>query len=137
MQKLYRFFFQKGRIRIRPIVKRFQIRPDTDPQHCIRISLKKVMRIRLCFKTAWACSIGKEELKEYPSECRSKTQMSSCVILPSAGFFKQSMRTIGTVKESRVVVSVRQAIHSMAELAPWNRFLGSLKVKKFGLLKLN
>jgi hypothetical protein len=40
------------------------------------------------------------------------------------------------VARNRVVISLsyRPARrHSLAELVPWNRFLGSLKVKKFGL----
>jgi hypothetical protein len=61
------------------LAETFQIRPDTDPQHCIRISLKKAKRIRLCFKTAWAFSIGTEELKEYlrNAEAKHKCRHSS------------------------------------------------------------
>jgi hypothetical protein len=47
----------------------------------------------------------------------------------SAGIFKQSMRA-----RNRIGLSHWPArLHSLAELIPWNRFLGSLKVKKFGL----
>ncbi len=51
--------------------------------------------------------------------------------LTCAGIFKQSMGA-----RNRVVIgmSYRTArLHSLAELVPWNRFLDSLKVSKFGL----
>jgi hypothetical protein len=51
----------------------------------------------------------------------------------SAGIFKQSM---GARNRGGIGLSYRPArLHSLAELVPWNRFLGSLKVKKFGLWK--
>ncbi len=51
----------------------------------------------------------------------------------SASIFKQSM---GARNRGGIGLSYRPArLHSLAELVPWNRFLGSLKVKKFGLLK--
>jgi hypothetical protein len=49
----------------------------------------------------------------------------------SAGNFKQSM---GARNRVGIGLSYRPArLHSLAELVPWDRFLGSLKVKKFGL----
>ena len=54
---------------------------------------------------------------------------------PCAGIFKQSM-----VARNRVVISLsyRPARrHSLAELVPWNRFLGSLKVKNSGSVQLS
>ncbi len=51
--------------------------------------------------------------------------------LSCAGIFKQSM---GARNQVRKGLSYRPArLHCLAELVPWNRFLGSLKVKKFGL----
>jgi hypothetical protein len=48
-----------------------------------------------------------------------------------AGIFKQSM---GARNRAEIGLSYRPArLHSLAELIPWNRFLGSLKVEKFGL----
>jgi hypothetical protein len=49
----------------------------------------------------------------------------------SAGIFKQSM---GSRNQEGIVLLYRPArLHKLAALIPWNRFLGSLKVKKFGL----
>ncbi len=49
----------------------------------------------------------------------------------SAGLFKQSM---GARNRIGIGLSYRPArLYAVAELIPWNRFLGSLKVKKFGL----
>jgi hypothetical protein len=45
-----------------------------------------------------------------------------------AGIFKQSMGT-----RNRVRPGPPSRLHILAELIPWNRFLGSLKVYKFGL----
>jgi hypothetical protein len=48
-----------------------------------------------------------------------------------AGIFKQSM---GARNRLGIELSYRTArLHRLAELIPWNRFLGSLKVEKFGL----
>jgi hypothetical protein len=48
-----------------------------------------------------------------------------------AGIFKQS---IGARNQLGIGLSYRPArLHSLAELVPWNRFMGSLKIKKFGL----
>ncbi len=48
------------------------------------------------------------------------------LILISAGIFKQS---IGARNRVGIGMSYRSArLHSLAELVPWNRFLGSLKV---------
>ncbi len=48
-----------------------------------------------------------------------------------AGIFRQSM---GARNWVGIGLSYRpDRLHSLAELVPWNRFLGSLKVKKFGL----
>ena len=48
----------------------------------------------------------------------------------SAGIFKQSM---GARNRVGIGLSYRPAkLHSLAELVPWNRFLGFLKVLKFG-----
>ncbi len=49
----------------------------------------------------------------------------------SAGIFKQSM---GAGNRGGIRLSYRPGrLHSLAVLVPWNRFLGSLKVKKFRL----
>jgi hypothetical protein len=49
----------------------------------------------------------------------------------SAGIFKQSM---GVRNQVGIGLSYRPArLYSHSDLVPWNRFLGSLKVKKFGL----
>jgi hypothetical protein len=49
----------------------------------------------------------------------------------SVGIFKQSM---GTRNREGIGLSYRPArLLRLAESIPWNRFLGSLKVKKFGL----
>ncbi len=49
----------------------------------------------------------------------------------SAGIFKQSM---GARNRGGIGLSYRPTrLHSLAELVSWNRFLGSLKVQKFGL----
>jgi hypothetical protein len=48
-----------------------------------------------------------------------------------AGIFKQSMGSRNRV--GSVLSHGPARLHSLAELVPWNRFLGSLKVKKFGL----
>jgi hypothetical protein len=54
------------------------------------------------------------------------------LLLLFAGIFKQSM---GARKRVGIRLSYRPArLHRLAELIPWNRFLGSLKVKKFGFL---
>jgi hypothetical protein len=54
------------------------------------------------------------------------------VLVPCAGIFKQSM---GARNRVGIGLSYRPArLHSVAELVPWNRFWGFLKVKKFGLL---
>ena len=46
-------------------------------------------------------------------------------------FFEQSM---GSRNRVGTGLSYRPArLHSLSELVPWNRFLGSLKVYKFGL----
>ncbi len=51
--------------------------------------------------------------------------------LSCAGIFKQSM---GARNQVGIELSYRPArLHRLAELVPWSRFLGSLKVKKFGL----
>jgi hypothetical protein len=48
-----------------------------------------------------------------------------------AGIFKQS---IGARNRVGIELSFRLArLQSLAELVPWNRFLGSLKVRNFGL----
>jgi hypothetical protein len=52
-------------------------------------------------------------------------------VASSAGIFKQSMGA-----RNRVGIGLSHwptRLHGLAELIPWNRFLGSLKVKKFGL----
>jgi hypothetical protein len=47
-----------------------------------------------------------------------------------AGFFKQS---VGARNRVGTELSYRPArLRSLAELVPWNRFLGSLKIEKFG-----
>jgi hypothetical protein len=47
-------------------------------------------------------------------------------VIYSAGIFKQSM---GARNRVGIWLSYRAArLHSLAELVPWNRFLGSLKV---------
>jgi hypothetical protein len=47
-----------------------------------------------------------------------------------AGIFKQSM---GARNRVGIVLSYRPArLHRLAELIPWNRFLGSLTVKNWG-----
>ncbi len=52
----------------------------------------------------------------------------------SAGICKQSM---GARNREGIGLSYRTArLYSQPELVPWNRFLGSLKVKKFGLCTL-
>ncbi len=52
-----------------------------------------------------------------------------CIL--GAGFFKQSLGAGNLVD---IWLSYRPArLHCLAELVPWNRFLGSLKVWKFGL----
>jgi hypothetical protein len=66
------------------------------------------------------CTVNSSCLRQY-------WQTLAC----SAGIFKQSM-----VARNRVGtgLSYRPArLHILAELVPWNRFLDSLKVKKFGL----
>jgi hypothetical protein len=46
-------------------------------------------------------------------------------VVSSAGIFKQS---IGVRNRVAIGLSYRPArLHSLAELVPWNRFLGSLK----------
>jgi hypothetical protein len=45
-----------------------------------------------------------------------------------AGIFKQSMGA-----RNRVGIGLWERLQRMAELIPWDRFLGSLKVKKFEL----
>jgi hypothetical protein len=51
-------------------------------------------------------------------------------VVSCAGIFKQSM---GAGNQVELGFSYRPArLCSLAELVPWNRFLGSLKVKKFG-----
>ncbi len=53
------------------------------------------------------------------------------ISLASAGIFKQSM---GARNRLGIGLSQRPArLHSLAQLVPWNRFIGSLKVEKFGL----
>ncbi len=48
-----------------------------------------------------------------------------------AGIFKQSMEA---KNRGGIRLSYRPArLHKLAELIPWNRFLGSIKVYKFGL----
>jgi hypothetical protein len=48
------------------------------------------------------------------------------LVVSSAGIFKQSM---GARNRVGIRLSYRPArLHSLAELVPWNRFLGSLKV---------
>jgi hypothetical protein len=57
--------------------------------------------------------------------------------LISAGVFKQSM---GARNRLGVGLPYQPGrLHSLVELVPWNRFLGSLKVQKFGIctLRLN
>jgi hypothetical protein len=52
--------------------------------------------------------------------------MRSC-----AGIFKQS---VGARNRVGIGLSYRPArLHSLAEIVPWNQFLGSLKVLKIGL----
>jgi hypothetical protein len=51
-----------------------------------------------------------------------------------AGIFKQSM---GARNRVGIGLSYRPArLRRLAELIPWNRFMGSIKVKKFGLRKI-
>jgi hypothetical protein len=48
-----------------------------------------------------------------------------------AGIFKQSM---GARNRGGIWLSYRPArLHSLLEFIPWNRFLGSINVKKYGL----
>ncbi len=55
----------------------------------------------------------------------------SCSETSIAGIFKQSM---GALNRVGIGLSYRPArLHSLAELVPWIRFLGSLKVQKLGL----
>ena len=60
--------------------------------------------------------------------------MHSTVVLSlliSTGIFKQSMRAGNRVG---IELSYRPAkLNRLAELIPWNQFLGSLNVKNFGL----
>ncbi len=64
--------------------------------------------------------------------------VASCLLLwwwfwkkSSAWIFKQSM---GARKRLGIGLSYRPTrLHSLVELVPWNRFMGSLKVWKFGL----
>ncbi len=50
----------------------------------------------------------------------------------SAGIFKQSVEV-----RNRVGIGLPYRLHRLAELIPWNCFLGSLKVLKFGLWSLS
>ncbi len=47
----------------------------------------------------------------------------------SSGIFEQSMGA-----RNRVGMGCRTRLHILMELIPWNGFLGSLKVYKFGLM---
>jgi hypothetical protein len=53
------------------------------------------------------------------------------LFLVSAGIFRQSM---GARNQVGIGLLYRPArLHSLAEPIPWNRFLGSIKVKKYQL----
>jgi hypothetical protein len=56
---------------------------------------------------------------------------SRCLLATVSGIFKQSM---GARNRVGIGLAYRPArFHSLVELVSWNRFLGSLKVLKFGL----
>ncbi len=55
------------------------------------------------------------------------------ISLASAGIFKQSMGARNRLGMGLSYRPARLQVHSLAELVPWNRFMGSLKVEKFGL----
>jgi hypothetical protein len=58
---------------------------------------------------------------------------SFLILLIRAGIFKQSM---GARNRVGIGLSYRPArLHVLAELVLWNRFLGSLKVQKFELMR--
>ncbi len=61
-------------------------------------------------------------------------EVAGAVLEIRAGIFKESM---GVRNRVGIGLSYRPArLHWLAELIPWNRFLGSLKVYKFGLWRL-
>jgi hypothetical protein len=63
-------------------------------------------------------------------EARNRIRMGLSYRPASTGIFKQS---VGPWKRVEIWLSYRPArLHSLAELVPWNRFLGSLKFKKLG-----
>ncbi len=72
------------------------------------------------------CKPFKEPRNLFTSWRNRFLEIDSC-----AGIFKQSM---GARNRVEIGLSYRPArLHSLAVLVPWNRFMGSLQVLKFGL----
>jgi hypothetical protein len=105
----------------------------------IRIHVKVISRIRIRIKVMM--HTGSRQLELYAIRIlNSESLFLRKLLLKSAvsnlyesgaGIFKQS---IGA--RNRVVIGLSYRLarqHRLAELIPWNRFLGSLKVKKFRL----
>jgi hypothetical protein len=65
---------------------------------------------------------------EIPAKIREKITAGKEI---GAGIFKLSM---GARNRAGIGLSYRPArLHRLAEFIPWNRFLGSIKVQKYGL----
>jgi hypothetical protein len=84
------------------------------------------------------CSLVDEKINLKFLACRGRSNddfycapMEPYRRLPGAGIFKESM---GARNRGGIGLSYRPArLHRLAEFIPWNRFLGSINVLKYGL----